>query len=54
MAIIEATGENFDELVNSAEYVMVDFYGDHCGACVATAPYYREVADDMAFIRFIR
>ena len=28
MAIIEATSENFDELVNSAEYVMVDFYGD--------------------------
>ena len=31
MAVIEATSENFDELVNSAEYVMVDFYGDHCG-----------------------
>lgn len=54
MAIIEATSENFEELVNSAEYVMVDFYGDHCGACAWTAPYYREVADDMAFIRFIQ
>lgn len=54
MAIIEATSENFDELVKSAEYVMVDFYGDHCGACAGTAPYYREVADDMAFIRFIQ
>lgn len=54
MAVIEATSENFDELVNSAEYVMVDFYGDHCGACVGTAPYYREVADDMAFIKFLQ
>ena len=50
MAVIEATSENFDELVNSAEYVMVDFYG----ACVGTAPYYREVADDMAFIKFLQ
>lgn len=54
MAIIEAASENFDELVNSAEYVMVDFYGDHCGACAGTAPYYREAADDMAFIKFIQ
>ncbi|MCB7302900.1 thioredoxin family protein [Bariatricus massiliensis] len=54
MAVIEATESNFDELVQGAEYVMVDFYGDSCGACVATAPYYREVADDMAFIRFVQ
>ncbi|XCP83876.1 thioredoxin family protein [Roseburia hominis] len=54
MAIIEATSENYDELVQGAEYVMVDFYGDHCGACEGTAPYYREVADDMAFIRFLK
>ncbi len=54
MAVIEATEENFDQLVQGAEYVMVDFYGDNCGACVGTAPYYREVADDMAFIRFIQ
>ena len=54
MAVIEATSENFDELIQSAEYAMVDFYGDHCGACVATAPYFRDVADDMAFIKFIQ
>ena len=54
MAVIEATEENFDQLVQGAEYVMVDFYGDNCGACVGTAPYCREVADDMAFIRFIQ
>lgn len=53
MAVIEATSENFDELIQT-EYAMVDFYGDHCGACEATAPYYREVADDMAFVRFIQ
>ena len=45
MAVIEATSENFDELIQTAEYAVVDFYGDHCGACVATAPYYREGMD---------
>ena len=30
MAVIEATEENFDQLVQGAEYVMVDFYGDNC------------------------
>ena len=54
MAVIEATTENFDELIRTAEYAVVDFYGDHCGACEATAPHYREVSDDMAFIRFIK
>ena len=37
MAVIEATPENFDQLVQT-EYAMVDFYGDHCGACDFTAP----------------
>ncbi len=53
MAVIEATSENFDALIQ-AEYAVVDFYGDHCGACTFTAPYFREAADDMAFIRFIK
>lgn len=53
MAVIEATTENFDQLIQT-EYAMVDFYGDHCGACMYTAPYLRKVADDMAFIQFIK
>ena len=53
MAVLEATPENFDELIQ-AEYAMVDFYGDHCGACVFTAPFYRQAADEMAFVKFIK
>jgi len=53
MALIEATDKDFDELIQT-EYAVVDFYGDHCGACTFTAPYFREAADDMAFIRFIK
>lgn len=53
MAVIEATPETFDQLVQT-EYAMVDFYGDHCGACVFTAPFYRQAADEMAFVKFIK
>lgn len=53
MALMEATERDFDELIQT-EYAVVDFYGDHCGACAFTAPYFREAADDMAFIRFIK
>ena len=53
MAVIEATEQNLDELLNT-EYAVVDFYGEHCGACVFTAPYYRAAADDLGMIRFIK
>ncbi len=53
MAVIEATEQNLDELLNT-EYAVVDFYGNHCGACAFTAPYYRAAADELAMIRFIR
>ena len=32
MAVIEATNENFDELIREKDYAMVDFYGHHCSA----------------------
>ncbi len=53
MTVIEATTENFDQLIQD-EYVMVDFYGEHCGACVFTAPYLRQAASDMAYITFVK
>lgn len=54
MAVIEATNENFDELIREKDYAMVDFYGDHCSACVFTAPCLRDVADDLAEIQFVK
>lgn len=53
MAVIEASDKNFDEAVQNG-YSMVDFYGDHCGACVFTAPHFREAADDMALVNFVK
>lgn len=53
MTVIEATAQNFDQLIQG-EYVMVDFYGDHCGACAFTAPFLRQAASDMAYITFVK
>ena len=53
MTVIDATAQNFDQLIQG-EYVMVDFYGDHCGACVFTAPFLRQAASDMAYITFVK
>lgn len=53
MKIKEVTTENFSTCLKD-EYVMVDFYGEHCGACAATAPFLREVSNDMEFISFVQ
>lgn len=53
MTVTEATMENFDRLIQD-EYVMVDFYGEHCGACAFTAPFLRQAASDMAYITFAK
>ncbi len=55
MAVYEAlTAAEFDAHMKAAEYVVVDFYGDYCGACVFLAPYFREAANDMPYIRFVK
>lgn len=51
MAVLEANGTNFDALIQ-ADYVAVDMYGTHCGACVALAPVFEAVSIDMPFLTF--
>ena len=53
MAIVHATKENFDALVNT-DYAVVDFYGDFCGACVELAPIFTAASNDYAVLRFIK
>ena len=48
-----ATNQNIDELLKT-DYAVVDFYGDHCGACVVLAPVYNEASNDLAMLRFIK
>ncbi len=53
MAVLEATNENFDSLIDT-EYAVVDCYGDFCSACVMLEPVYVAAAGDMSFVRFIQ
>lgn len=51
MAVLEANGTNFDELIQG-DYVVMDMYGTHCGACVALAPVFEAASIDMPFLTF--
>lgn len=52
--VYEATTANYDEQLTAAEFVVVDYYGDHCGACVYLAPFFQEASNDMPYIRFVK
>ena len=53
MAIIHATKETFDALVNT-DYAVVDFYGDFCAPCRELAPILTAASNDYAVLRFIK
>ena len=51
MAVIEATSNNFDS-ITQGDYVVMDLYGDNCGACVLLAPIFEAASIDMPFVSF--
>ncbi len=53
MAIVHATKENFDSLVNT-DYAVVDFYGDFCAPCRELAPILAAASNDYAGLRFLK
>jgi thioredoxin 1 len=44
MSIINLTKENFDEIVEGKNLVVLDFWADWCGPCKAFLPIFEEVA----------
>ena len=53
MTITEVYDDTYKEAISKG-YVVLDLYGDHCGPCKAMAPFYNQVASDMAYIHFLK
>ena len=46
MSAIKVTNENFDELINSENTTLLDFYADWCGPCRMLGPVIEEIAEE--------
>ncbi len=53
MAIQYATAETFDELV-SRDFVIVDFFSDHCGPCKVFSKILEDVAAELPFVQIVK
>lgn len=54
MATIELNQENFEQVVNGKNMVMVDFWAPWCGPCKSFAPTYEMVSDKYPDIVFAK
>lgn len=49
MAVIKATDNDFSEVLNSNQKVVVKYYADWCGSCRLFAPKFKRMSDDESF-----
>lgn len=49
MAVIKATDNEFNEVLNANERVVVKYYADWCGNCRLFAPKFKRMSDDEQF-----
>ncbi|MCW8827347.1 MAG: thioredoxin [Gammaproteobacteria bacterium] len=54
MAVIEATKDNFQEIIDNNDFVIVDFWAPWCGPCKQFAPVYDETSEKYDNIAFVK
>jgi thioredoxin 1 len=54
MAVVELTKDNFEEVVTTNDFVIVDFWAPWCGPCRSFAPTYEKVSEDHADVVFAK
>lgn len=54
MATVELTRDNFEQIVTSNPFVVVDFWAPWCGPCRSFAPVYEDVSERYPDIVFAK
>ena len=52
MAVVEITKDNFDEIVNSNDVIVIDFWAQWCGPCKTFAPVFEATSEKYPDIVF--
>ena len=51
MEIIHLENQNFDDLINSEDKVLVDFYANRCGPCKMLSPMLEKAESEIKVIK---
>lgn len=54
MAYVDLTKENFEEVVNGKDMVVVDFWAEWCGPCKMFGPVFEKVSEDYPDVVFAK
>ena len=54
MAIVEATKDNFEQIVTENDFIIIDYWAPWCGPCQSFGPVFEKVSEDYPEIAFCK